>query len=97
MSVTVASTRTSKPTTGDWGNLVRIRGYVAHVPEYGVKFEGGKAHELEDVRGQQPCDAQRVKGAWVPIHHARIRLCVLQEREAQDGNGIVDGIRWRII
>ena len=41
--VTVASTRSSNATKGDMDNLLRILAYLAHVPNYGVQYVGGKA------------------------------------------------------
>jgi len=42
LSVTVCSTRSSNATTGDMENLKRVLAYVAHVPNYGIRYEGGK-------------------------------------------------------
>ena len=41
--VTVASTRSSNATKGDMDNLLRILEYLAHVPNYGIQYVGGKA------------------------------------------------------
>ena len=41
-SVTVASTRSSNATKADMQNLLRILAYIAHVPNYGIRFVGGK-------------------------------------------------------
>ena len=40
--VTVASTRSSNATKGDMGNLLRVLAYLAHVPNYGIRYMGGK-------------------------------------------------------
>jgi hypothetical protein len=42
LSVTVASTRSSNATSGDMKNLKRVLAYLAHVPNYGILYEGGK-------------------------------------------------------
>ena len=43
LSVTVASTRSSNPMKGDMKNLLRVLAYLAHMPNYGIRYVGGKA------------------------------------------------------
>ena len=43
LSVTVCSTRSSNATSGDLVILKRILAYLAHVPNYGIRYVGGKA------------------------------------------------------
>ena len=42
LAVTVASTRSSMPTKADMKNLLRVLAYLAHMPNYGIRYVGGR-------------------------------------------------------
>jgi hypothetical protein len=103
LSVTVASTRTSKPTTGDWDNLVRVLGYLAHVPNYGVRYEGGKRMNLrsyvdsshamhKDGRGHG-CLFLTLGSGYVYCKSGKLKTSTLSSTESEN-NMMCDGATY---